>query len=105
MVNFHPNIIQFCGITKLKGKIIYLNNLYLFTLNVLFTCFYTLDETNYSLVLEYAEGGTLRKYLRDSTVTFKWENQLKFAKEIASVISWLHVDKGIIHGDLVSILY
>ena len=66
---------------------------------------HTLDEINYSLVLEYAEGGTLGKYLRDSTITFKWESQLKFAKEIASAILWLHIDKGIIHGDLVSILY
>jgi serine/threonine protein kinase len=73
--------------------------------SILFTCFYSSDEINYSLVLEYAEGGTLGKYLRDSTVTFKWESQLKFAKEISSAISWLHVEKGIIHGDLVSILY
>ncbi|RGB26900.1 hypothetical protein C1646_746633 [Rhizophagus diaphanus] len=35
IVNPHPNIIQFCGVMKLKG------------------------ETNYSLVLEYATGGTL----------------------------------------------
>ncbi|RIA92255.1 kinase-like domain-containing protein [Glomus cerebriforme] len=76
MVNSHPNIIQFYGVTKLEGEI------------------------NYSLVLEYADGGTLRKYLNDNTITFKWENQLKFAKEIASAISWLHVDKRIIHGDL-----
>jgi serine/threonine protein kinase len=61
-----------------------------------------LDEINYSLVLEYAEGGTLGKYLRDNTITFKWESQLKFAKEMLSAISWLHTDKGIIHGDLVS---
>ncbi|RIA92256.1 kinase-like domain-containing protein [Glomus cerebriforme] len=76
MANSHPNIIQFYGVTKLEG------------------------EVNYSLVLEYADGGTLRKYLNDNTTTFKWENQLKFAKEIASAISWLHVDKRIIHGDL-----
>jgi len=76
MANLHPNIIQFHGLTKLR------------------------DEKNYSLVLEYAEGGTLRKYLRDDTISFKWENQLGFAKEIASAISWLHDDVGIIHGDL-----
>ncbi|CAB4481878.1 unnamed protein product [Rhizophagus irregularis] len=35
IVNPHPNIIQFCGVTKLKG------------------------ETNYSLVLEYTTGGIL----------------------------------------------
>ncbi|RIA84165.1 kinase-like domain-containing protein [Glomus cerebriforme] len=76
MVNSHPNIIQFYGVTNLKGEI------------------------NYSLVLDYADGGTLEKYLRDSAITFNWESQLKFAKEIANAISWLHADKGIIHGDL-----
>ncbi|CAB5116523.1 unnamed protein product [Rhizophagus irregularis] len=76
LVNLHPNIIQFYGVTKLN------------------------DEINYSLVLEYAEGGTLGKYLKDNTITFKWESQLKFAKEISSAISWLHVDKEIVHGDL-----
>ncbi|PKY47507.1 kinase-like protein [Rhizophagus irregularis] len=75
-VDFHPNIIKFCGVTKFK------------------------DEKNYSLVLEYANGGTLREYLRNNAITFEWKNQLEFAKEIASAISWLHDDKGIIHGDL-----
>ncbi|GBC23739.2 kinase-like domain-containing protein [Rhizophagus irregularis DAOM 181602=DAOM 197198] len=76
MVNSHPNIIQFHGLTKLQ------------------------DEKNYSLVLEYAEGGTLRKYLRNDAISFEWESQLRFAKDIASAISWLHDDMGIIHGDL-----
>ncbi|PKY20536.1 kinase-like protein [Rhizophagus irregularis] len=75
-VDFHPNIIKFCGVTKFK------------------------DEKNYSLVLEYANGGTLGEYLRNNAITFEWKNQLEFAKEIASAISWLHDDKGIIHGDL-----
>ncbi|CAB4413566.1 unnamed protein product [Rhizophagus irregularis] len=76
MVNSHPNIIQFHGLTKLQ------------------------DEKNYSLVLEYAEGGTLRKYLSNDAISFEWESQLRFAKDIASAISWLHDDMGIIHGDL-----
>ncbi|GES79932.1 kinase-like domain-containing protein [Rhizophagus clarus] len=76
MVDSHPNIIRFYGLTKLQ------------------------DEKYYSLVLENAEGGTLRKYLRDDTISFKWKNQLRFAKEVASAISWLHDDVGIIHGDL-----
>ncbi|CAB5365009.1 unnamed protein product [Rhizophagus irregularis] len=78
LVNLHPNIIQFYGVTKLK------------------------DEVNYSLVLEYAEDGTLRKYLRDNAIGFEWKDQLRFAKEIASAISWFHDDAGIIHGDLTS---
>ncbi|CAB5189632.1 unnamed protein product [Rhizophagus irregularis] len=73
-VNPHANIIQFYGVTKKK------------------------DEEKYSLVLEYAEGGTLRDCLRNNTI--EWNNQLRFAREIASAILWLHVDKGIVHGDL-----
>ncbi|RIA96726.1 kinase-like domain-containing protein [Glomus cerebriforme] len=71
----HPNIIRFYGVTKFK------------------------DEVDYSLVLEYADSGTLEKYLCDNAETFKWENQLKFAKEISGAISWLH-NKTIVHGDL-----
>jgi tRNA A-37 threonylcarbamoyl transferase component Bud32 len=62
--------------------------------------FFILDEEKYSLVLEYADGGTLEKYLRKNATTFKWEDQLNFAKEIAWAILWLH-DNNIIHGDLV----
>ncbi|GBC01067.1 hypothetical protein RclHR1_04050010 [Rhizophagus clarus] len=76
MASYHPNIIKFHGVTRFK------------------------DEINYSLVLEYAEGGTLGKYLRNNTKTFKRKAQLKFAKEITNAISWLHLVKKIIHGDL-----
>ncbi|CAB4415834.1 unnamed protein product [Rhizophagus irregularis] len=76
MANSHDNIIQFRGVTKLE------------------------DEKKYSLVLEYANGGTLRDHLRNNTITFKWEDQLRFSKEIASAILWLHDVKEITHGDL-----
>ncbi|CAB4409787.1 unnamed protein product [Rhizophagus irregularis] len=75
IASHHPNIIRFYGITKLQGK------------------------PNYSLVLEYANGGTLRNYLRTNIETFKWEGQFQFAKEIASAVSWLH-HKKVIHGDI-----
>ncbi|GBC05095.1 hypothetical protein RclHR1_06020010 [Rhizophagus clarus] len=75
MVDSHPNIIKFYGLTKLQ------------------------DKKNYELVLEYAEGGTLEKYLRNDAISFEWDNQLRFSKEITSAILWLH-DMGIIHGDL-----
>ena len=61
---------------------------------------YSLDEENYSLVLEYADSGTLGEYLR---TTFRWESQLKFAKEISSAILCLH-DNKIVHRDLVSLI-
>ncbi|CAB4432524.1 unnamed protein product [Rhizophagus irregularis] len=71
-VDFHPNIIKFVGIIK--------------------------NEINYSLVLEYADGGTLGKYLENAR-TLKPEIQLKFAKEIASAIYCLH-NYDIIHRDI-----
>ncbi|RIA92605.1 kinase-like domain-containing protein [Glomus cerebriforme] len=80
----HPNIIQFYGVTKSDTKL---------------EDEVALNEVKYSLVLEYANGGTLESYLRDNAETFKWENQLRFAKEIADAISWCH-NKEIIHGDL-----
>ncbi|GBB96979.1 hypothetical protein RclHR1_02890006 [Rhizophagus clarus] len=71
-IDFHPNIIKFIGIIK--------------------------EEINYSLVLEYADGGTLGEYL-DSVETLKPEIQLKFSKEIASAIYCLH-NYDIVHRDI-----
>uniref|UniRef100_U9TYG5 non-specific serine/threonine protein kinase n=1 Tax=Rhizophagus irregularis (strain DAOM 181602 / DAOM 197198 / MUCL 43194) TaxID=747089 RepID=U9TYG5_RHIID len=76
-VDFHPNIIKFVGVI--------------------------IDEINYSLVLEYADGGTLGKYL-EIAETLTPEIQLKFAKEIASAIYCLH-NYDIIHRDIVSLNY
>ncbi|CAB4493315.1 unnamed protein product [Rhizophagus irregularis] len=72
-VDCHPNIIRIYGVTKLEG------------------------ETNYSLLLEYADRGTLGKYLKDNATTFK--DQMKFANEMTSAILCLHENE-IIHGDL-----
>ncbi|CAB4482584.1 unnamed protein product [Rhizophagus irregularis] len=56
------------------------------------------EEERYSLILEYAEGGTLKDYLRNKII--EWSIQLMFAREITSAILWLHNYKGIVHGDL-----
>ncbi|CAB4428008.1 unnamed protein product [Rhizophagus irregularis] len=74
-VNCHPNIIKICGVTTLEG------------------------ETNYSLILEYADSGTLGEYLKENAATFRWEDQLRFANDIASAVLFLHRHQ-IIHGDL-----
>ncbi|CAB4428007.1 unnamed protein product [Rhizophagus irregularis] len=74
-VNYHPNIIKICGVTTLEG------------------------ETNYSLILEYADSGTLGEYLKENAATFRWEDQLRFANDIASAVLCLHSHQ-IIHGDL-----
>ncbi|CAB5370780.1 unnamed protein product [Rhizophagus irregularis] len=70
MIASHPNIIRFYGVTKLKDET---------------------DRINYSFVLEYADGGTLERHLRDNTKTLiKWEIQFKFAREITGAILWLY---------------
>ena len=81
-----------------------------FILNIfiyIFYLFFFLDEgtskMSYLLVLEYADNGTLRQYLKKNSNIFKWEGQLKFAKEIASAVSYLHYNE-IIHRDLVSLI-
>ncbi|RGB39866.1 kinase-like domain-containing protein [Rhizophagus diaphanus] len=40
------------------------------------------------------------KVFENDAISFEWESQLRFANDIASAISWLHDDMGIIHGDL-----
>ena len=52
------------------------------------------------MILEYANQGTLRKYLRDQVEVMNWTHKLKLAEELASGIKCLH-EEGIIHRDLV----
>ncbi|GES80273.1 kinase-like domain-containing protein [Rhizophagus clarus] len=75
-VNFHKNIIQFFGITKRKDK-----------------------DSGYLLVLEYADGGTLRNYLKNNFYKLDWNIKLQFAIQIANAVSFIH-KKDIIHRGL-----
>ena len=52
------------------------------------------------LVLEYADGDTLRKYLKNNFSKLDWNIKLQFAIQIADAVTCLH-QKGIIHCDLV----
>lgn len=65
MADGHQNIIRLHGVTKLD-----------------------LDKKEYLLVLECADGGTLRNYLMNNTID--WKNQLRFAKEIKCrfMVTW-----------------
>ena len=103
-ISKHPNIIRFYGVTKLKGN---KNNAIMWHVitqtKYLKRIIYYLDEKNYSLVLEYADGGTLGEYLESNATTFGWESKLKFAKEISSAILCLY-DNKIVHRDLVSLI-
>ena len=52
------------------------------------------------LVLEYADGGTLRKYLKEKFNELTWEGKCNLGYQLAYAVSCLH-DEGIIHRDLV----
>ncbi|UZO02682.1 uncharacterized protein OCT59_021161 [Rhizophagus irregularis] len=82
-VNSHENIIYFYGITKVKDDE---------TIEVS-------QEIKYSLVLEYADSGTLETYLNEHFNELKWNDKLKLAFQLASAVSHLH-KRDIIHRDL-----
>ncbi|CAG8715145.1 2762_t:CDS:2 [Gigaspora margarita] len=73
-VNFHPHILQFF-------------------------CVSCQDESNYVLVLEYADGGSLKSYLHTNFNGMTFNRKFRFAWEMTSGIMCLH-EVGIIHRDL-----
>jgi serine/threonine protein kinase len=62
------------------------------------------DETqqikNYSLVLEYANGGTLNTYLGKSFNDLDWNDKYHLALQLADAVGFLH-DNDVVHSDLV----
>nr|CAG8494912.1 11930_t:CDS:2 [Entrophospora candida] len=75
----HENIINFYGLTKRPGA------------------------STYTLVLEFANNGTLKEYLRENKENseFDWKQKIKLAKQLADAISFLHRNN-IVHRDLKS---
>ncbi|CAB4438045.1 unnamed protein product [Rhizophagus irregularis] len=78
-VDFHDNIIRCHGITKFESEN-HLNN-------------------NYMLVMEYADGGSLRNYLKENFSKLTWDDKYLMAYQLACAVSCLH-DEKIIHRDL-----
>ncbi|RIA81422.1 hypothetical protein C1645_881628 [Glomus cerebriforme] len=78
-VDDHENIIRLYGITKLEDTIHQINK--------------------YSLVLEYANDGTLHTYLNDHFNDLNWSDKYRLAFQLSSAVEFLH-DKDIIHRDL-----
>src|SRR6185369_4873941 len=54
---------------------------------------------DYILVMQYANGGTLRNYLAANFAKLTWQDKRRLAIDIASAIDCLHADN-IIHRDL-----
>ena len=49
--------------------------------------------------MEYADGGSLQKYLRENFSNLDWEDKYKLAYQLACAVSCLH-HEGIVHCDL-----
>ncbi|CAG8632088.1 17351_t:CDS:2 [Gigaspora margarita] len=79
-VDMHSKIIRLHGATKNEDK-------------------QNLSFTHYMFVLEYADSGTLRSYLRNNFKYLSWYDKINFSLQITSAIKCLHVE-GIIHRDL-----
>jgi serine/threonine protein kinase len=54
----------------------------------------------YSLVLEYADNGTLNTYLEEHFNELDWNDKFHLSLQLASAVEFLH-DNDIIHRDLV----
>ena len=57
-------------------------------------------EEKYLLVLEYADGGTLKTYLSDYFNELNWDDKYQLAFQLASAVEHIH-NYDIIHRDLV----
>ncbi|KAF0499941.1 kinase-like protein [Gigaspora margarita] len=53
----------------------------------------------YDLVLEFADDGDLREYLKNKFLHLNWADKLRMAKEVTQGLVFLHMNN-IIHGDL-----
>ena len=68
-----------------------------------FMSFFSLENNNskkYLLVMEYANNGTLQKYLKEHFDDLTWNDKIDLALQLAYAVSCLH-DEGIVHRDLV----
>ncbi|PKY30699.1 HCP-like protein [Rhizophagus irregularis] len=70
-VSFHTNIIKFFGITERKNNE---DNI----------------DSNYLLILECADSGTLGNYLKDNFDRLDWNMKLQFAIQIADAVSYVY---------------
>ncbi|GBC32854.2 kinase-like domain-containing protein [Rhizophagus irregularis DAOM 181602=DAOM 197198] len=80
-IQFHDNIINFYGVTKFESD--------------------NQDDLliKYLLVMEYADSGTLKDYLKKNFDNLTWDDKYNLAYQLACGVSCLH-NEGIIHRDL-----
>ncbi|EXX51507.1 uncharacterized protein OCT59_007139 [Rhizophagus irregularis] len=80
-IQFHNNIIKFYGVAQFEPE-----NQYV-------------QSKNYLLVMEYADSGTLKNYLKENFDNLTWNDKYNLAYQLASAVSCLHNEK-IVHRDL-----
>ncbi|EXX62345.1 uncharacterized protein OCT59_007117 [Rhizophagus irregularis] len=80
-IQFHNNIIKFHGIAKFDPE------------NQNF------QSNNYLLVMEYADSGTLKNYLKENFNNLTWNDKCNLAYQLACAVSCLH-NEGVVHRDL-----
>ncbi|GBC04292.1 hypothetical protein RclHR1_00560019 [Rhizophagus clarus] len=80
-VHFHDNIIKFYGIAQFDPE----------NQNV--------QSKNCLLVMEYADSGTLKSYLKKNFNCLTWNDKCRLAYQLACAVSCLHNEK-IVHRDL-----
>ncbi|RGB37300.1 hypothetical protein C1646_55809 [Rhizophagus diaphanus] len=59
---------------------------------------------NYFSVLQYANEGNLRDYLKTKFSTLRWNDKLQIALDITRGLMYLHSEK-IVHGNLVNKIF
>ncbi|CAG8839700.1 27976_t:CDS:2, partial [Gigaspora margarita] len=74
-VDFHDNVVRFYGLSQEPMTF------------------------RYIMVLQYANGGNLREYLRANHATLDWPTKINMGKQIASGLKCIHI-QGIVHRDL-----
>ncbi|CAB4474151.1 unnamed protein product [Rhizophagus irregularis] len=74
-IDFHNNIIRFCGIVTEN------------------------NPKDFFLVMEYADSGTLKNYLKENFKNLTWNDKFDLAFQLVHVVSCLH-DEEIVHRNL-----
>ncbi|CAB4413889.1 unnamed protein product [Rhizophagus irregularis] len=79
-MDFHNNIIRFCGIVTEN------------------------NPKDFFLVMEYADSGTLKNYLKENFKNLTWNDKFDLAFQLVHVVSCLH-DEEIVHRNLQILAY
>ncbi|EXX54823.1 uncharacterized protein OCT59_004898 [Rhizophagus irregularis] len=80
-IQFHNNIIKFYGVAQFEPE------------------YQNVQSKNYLLVMEYADSGTIKNYLKENFNNLTWSNKCNLAYQLASAVACLH-NEGIVHRDL-----